>query len=145
MNSINVIIAGGRDFEDYQYLADSCDNVLYEHKRVIVFSGNCPRGADLLGERYSAYRGRQVRRFPADWAEDGVSAGFVRNKKMAKMAGKGNILIAFWDGKSKGTENMIKHAKKYKLQIHIFRYGKSKKNKKDRRQSKSKSKLRRSN
>lgn len=33
-----------------------------------------------------------------------------------------NALIAFWDGKSKGTENMIETAKRNGLKVAVFRY-----------------------
>jgi hypothetical protein len=36
---------------------------------------------------------------------------------MAKYA---DVLIAFWDGESKGTKHMIDLAIKYKLEIHII-------------------------
>ena len=42
---------------------------------------------------------------------------------MAQFASKGKnkgVLLAFWDGKSKGTQHMIKTAKKYNLEIQIF-------------------------
>ena len=39
---------------------------------------------------------------------------------MAKYASETyGILIAFWDGKSRGTKNMIDTAKKHGLEIHI--------------------------
>ena len=63
--------------------------------------------ADRLGERYARERGYQIQRFPADWDGDGSSAGPIRN---AKMADNAHALIAFWDGHSRGTKNMIETA-----------------------------------
>ena len=43
---------------------------------------------------------------------------------MAKYAyenGNG-VLLAFWDGQSKGTKLMIELARKYNLEIHIFNF-----------------------
>ena len=37
-----------------------------------------------------------------------IAAGPIRNKEMAQ---NGDFLVAFWDGKSKGTKNMIKTMK----------------------------------
>jgi hypothetical protein len=37
------------------------------------------------------------------------------------MAKHANGLIAFWDGKSKGTKNMIEIAKKHNLRLWIFK------------------------
>ena len=63
--------------------------------------------------------GYEIRTFPANWAEFGKGAGLIRNKKMAKYA---DALIAFWDGKSKGTKNMIQQAEEFGLKIRIYRY-----------------------
>lgn len=47
-------------------------------------------------------------------------AGPIRNEEMAKYASETyGILIAFWDGKSRGMKNMIDTAKKHGLEIYI--------------------------
>ena len=51
--------------------------------------------------------------------EYNVLAGHNRNKKMALFS---DALIAFWDGKSTGTKNMIEEAKKLDLQVRIVKY-----------------------
>lgn len=56
---------------------------------------------------------------PADWNAHGKSAGPIRNRKMAGMA---DALIAVWDGKSRGTKNMIETAEKMGLRVHVHRY-----------------------
>lgn len=48
----------------------------------------------------------------------GKAAGPIRNIDMAKI---GNTLIAIWDGRSKGTLNMIKVAEKRGLKVMVFR------------------------
>ena len=57
--------------------------------------------------------------FPADWDKYGKAAGYKRNEEMARNA---DALIAFWDGKSRGTKHMIDLAKKYDLQARIVMY-----------------------
>ena len=57
--------------------------------------------------------------FPADWKKYGKSAGYVRNSEMAEVA---ESLIAFWDGKSRGTKNMIDIAKNKGLKVRIVNY-----------------------
>lgn len=55
----------------------------------------------------------------------GKSAGYRRNVEMAKFAiedqNKG-LLIAFWDGKSRGTKWMIDIAKRYDLDVEVVQY-----------------------
>lgn len=76
-----------------------------------------------MGERYARERGFQLRRFPADWEQYGKSAGHIRN---AKMADNADALIAFWDGESKGTKNMIDNARRKGLAVRVIQYQKPK-------------------
>ena len=120
-----VIIAGTRSFNDYELLRDSCNNLLSEKQRthtVVVISGTA-RGADQMGERYARERDFQLRRFPADWEQYGKSAGHIRN---AKMADNADALIAFWDGESKGTKNMIDNARRKGLAVRVIQCQKPK-------------------
>lgn len=120
-----VIIAGSRTFSNYQLLRDSCNSLLSEKQRthtVVIISGTA-QGADRLGEHYARERGFQLRRFPADWEQYGKSAGHIRN---AKMADNADALIAFWDGESKGTKNMIDNARRKGLAVRVIQYQKPK-------------------
>lgn len=49
----------------------------------------------------------------------GKMAGPIRNLEMAKYA---DGLIAFWDGKSRGTRDMITKAKKERLFLRVVDY-----------------------
>ena len=115
---MKIIIAGGRDFEDYKHLCGICDEVLSHFENVSIVSGTA-RGTDRLGERYAKEHGYKVDRFPADWDKHGKRAGYLRNQQMAKYA---DGLIAFWDNKSKGTKNMISEANKERLMIVVSYY-----------------------
>lgn len=121
MNTFKIIIAGGRDFIDYALLKSKVDALLkakiLTHKIVIV-SGKA-RGADSLGERYAAEKGYEISTHPADWDAYGKSAGYRRNAEMAQEA---DALIAFWDGKSRGTKHMIDLAEKHGLVIRTVIY-----------------------
>lgn len=89
---------------------------------VVIISGTA-RGADRLGELYAERTNSKIKRFPADWDNLGKRAGYVRNAEMAKYAAKGiGVLVAFWDGKSKGTKHMIDLAKRYDLEIHVVNF-----------------------
>jgi len=115
---MKVIIAGGRNFNDYNKLRESCDNILVNQKDVEIVSGTAA-GADTLGERYAQEKGYEVKKFPAQWDLYGKSAGYKRNQQMAEYA---DGLIAFWDGKSKGTKHMIDIANKMGLKVRVVRY-----------------------
>ena len=120
ISKYRVIIAGCRDFNDYELLKEKCDYFLQDEKKedVVIISGHAS-GADALGERYAQERGFQLETFPADWKAHGRAAGPIRNARMASAA---NALIAFWDGKSRGTKNMIEIAKNHNLKVVVVRY-----------------------
>lgn len=111
-----VIIAGSRDFHDYKYLKRACDKYIKPNDEIVSGTAN---GADKLGERYAKEKGLKIHRFPADWDKYKKRAGYLRNEEMAKFAEK---LIAFWDGKSKGTEHMINLAKEYGLIVIVIEF-----------------------
>ena len=112
---MKVIVAGGRDFTDYKL---TC-KVLSKLKHPFELVCGEARGADNLGKRYAVENNLKIHSFPADWNRFGKSAGYIRNKQMAKFA---EGLIAFWDGKSKGTKHMIDLAKQYGLKILVIKY-----------------------
>lgn len=120
ISKYRVIIAGCRDFNDYELLIEKCDYFLQDEKKedVVIISGHAS-GADALGERYAQERGFQLETFPADWKAHGRAAGPIRNARMASAA---NALIAFWDGKSRVTKNMIETAKNHNLKVVVVRY-----------------------
>jgi hypothetical protein len=115
---MKTIIAGSRTalYEHVYYAIKSCP---FKSKITEIVSGTA-RGADKFGEEIAEKFNISVKRFPADWDRYGKRAGYVRNEEMAKYA---DALIAVWDGKSKGTKNMIDIAKKENLLVHIFYIG----------------------
>lgn len=116
-----VIIAGGRNFSDYALLKERCDYFLQnkmKEGRVVIVSGHAS-GADALGERYAQERHLSLEAHPADWNKHGRAAGPIRNAEMAEVA---DALIAFWDGVSRGTKNMIDTAKSKGLKVAVVRY-----------------------
>jgi hypothetical protein len=116
---MRIIIAGGRDFKDFELMKDKLDKLLpLGRLRITVLSGRA-NGADKLGERYAHLRNLNIDYYPARWDIYGIRAGFMRNEEMA---GKATHLFAFWDGKSKGTKHMIDTARKKGLVTIIIRY-----------------------
>lgn len=116
-----VIIAGGRKFQDYELVKDRVGYYLQnklQSDTVIIVSGHAS-GADALGERYAQEHGLKCELYPADWNTHGKAAGPIRNAQMADVA---QALIAFWDGTSRGTKNMIETAKAKGLRVAVVRY-----------------------
>lgn len=116
-----VIIAGGRDFSDYEFLERTMDKLLINVTDDIAVVCGMARGADTLGEQYAKCRGFSVNYFPAEWDKYGRYAGYRRNEQMAQNA---DALVAFWDGQSRGTKHMIDLAYRYGLKVRVIRYSK---------------------
>ena len=98
---MKLIVAGSRTFQDYALLA----SVLGQHRHHIteLLHGGA-RGADQLGFRWALKHHIRSRCFAADWERFGKSAGVRRNHQMAQA---GDMLLAFWDGRSPGTRHLI--------------------------------------
>lgn len=117
-----VIIAGSRNFNDYEKLKSYCDFYLKDlintsNIELVIVSGHA-RGADSLGEKYAHENNYKCEVYPADWNLHGKAAGYIRNEEMAKVS---NALIAFLDPNSenKGTKHMINSAAKYNLIVRV--------------------------
>lgn len=56
--------------------------------------------------------------FPADWDGLGRSAGYMRNMEM--LDSNVDRVIAFWDGKSRGTKHTINEAWRRGIPVRIY-------------------------
>ena len=113
---MHIIIAGCRYFNDYAVVEKEVMNYIgkfIDKVEIEIISGGAS-GVDALGERFAKEHNLRLKVVPADWKTYGRSAGPRRNEQMARMAG---TLIAFWDGKSRGTKNMIDTAKRLGLRV----------------------------
>ena len=87
--SMNICIAGSRDFNDYELLESSItewakNNPQIKQEDVTIISGGA-RGADKLGERFAKEYDLKLQIYPADWNQYGKSAGYKRNTQMAEL------------------------------------------------------------
>ena len=130
-----MIIAGGREFNDYTLLVESCDKLLANKQPNIEIVNGGANGADRLGGKYAIQKGYKMKPFHADWddvderadSELGRKngrvywkyAGHARNLEMAQYA---DAAIVFWDGASTGTKNMIDSAKEEGITVKVVRY-----------------------
>lgn len=116
-----ILIAGSRNYTDYEDFLAMMDE-LVEHKCIPeefeIVSGMA-KGTDSLAVQLAKDTGFKLHEFYADWDNlDAVPcrvthrngktynslAGMNRNKEMEAHS---DILVAFWDGESRGTKNMI--------------------------------------
>lgn len=122
------IVAGSRTFNDYELLKRTIlEKFNLEEDELVIISGTA-KGADTLGEQFAAEYNLNLIRMPADWERYGKYAGFRRNVEMANKAiemeaqGYEPHLIAFWDSKSRGTEQMINTARKLHISTTVITF-----------------------
>ena len=85
----------------------------------IIITGGC-RGVDRVAHDYARRYFCDTEVYEADWDKHGKAAGPIRNRKMAEDADQ---LVAIWDGKSRGTKNMIDEALKAGIETHVHFIG----------------------
>lgn len=123
LNACKVIVAGGRDFENYASMSEKLNDLFIHSPEFIgcaikIISGMA-KGADTLAIRYADEHRLTKILFPANWKSHPRIAGFLRNEDMLSIA---SHLIAFWDGKSSGTKHMIDIAKEKGIPVWVFNY-----------------------
>ena len=112
---MRTIIAGSRNITDYNVLLQAIQECPFSISTIL--SGTA-RGVDKMGERFAVEQKIPLEKYPADWNKYGKSAGYKRNELMAE---KAEALLSIWDGKSKGTKNMINIAKIKGLKVYIYK------------------------
>lgn len=73
----------------------------------IIISGGA-RGVNRTAELAAKARGLETRILPADWAYIGKAARVIRNTLIVAAA---DAIVAFWDGRSRGTADTIGKAR----------------------------------
>ena len=114
---IKLLIAGGRDFDNYKIL-QQIGNILLEKCTISEVVSGTARGADKLGERWANENNILVKQFPADWSL-GKQAGYLRNETMGKYC---DCALIFWDGQSRGTKHMIDILKRLGKKYYLVYY-----------------------
>ena len=101
---MKVAVIGSRTFDKYE----SVYNILSKLKITEIISGGA-KGADSLAERYAKENNIPTKIFLPDWETYGKKAGFLRNTQIIEEC---EMVVAFWDGTSKGCADSIEKAKK---------------------------------
>ncbi len=106
---MKLAIVGGRNFNDYTLLADTIFNSLCPLEFITEIISGGAKGADTLGDNFAENNGILLTIFPAEWAKYGKQAGYVRNQLIVDNC---DMILAFWDGQSRGTADTIEKAKR---------------------------------
>ena len=130
---LSLIIAGTRTFNDYRFFRDRCNHLLknylkfdtgkYRYNPQIEIISGCAKGPDSMAIDYAIYNFIKYKEFKPDWDKYDKRAGVLRNIEMKDYAirnGKG-ALLAFFDGKSKGTSHMIEVSKEAGMNVRVVK------------------------
>jgi hypothetical protein len=110
-------VVGSRSFGNYPYMEAVLVGFLSNITKIV--SGGAP-GADTLAIEFANSYNIPWKVFPAEWRVNGVydkSAGYKRNVQIVDAS---DYLIAFWDGKSKGTKHSIDLATKKGIPFYVY-------------------------
>lgn len=118
---MNVAIVGSRTFNDYELVISEILKLEVPLEEIKIISGGA-KGADTLGEKFADENLCEKLIIKPDWERFGRAAGMIRNKDIVECS---DVVIAFWDGQSKGTKNSIDLAKKMNKKLIIVKYDKS--------------------
>jgi hypothetical protein len=109
-----VLVCGSREFPDNDFLWTFMRG-LAGTDTVIVGGA---RGPDRQAESEARHRGVNVEVYPAPWEEHGKAAGPIRNQQML-VEGKPDMVVALYDGVSKGTADMIRRAREAGVHTYV--------------------------
>ena len=83
-----------------------------------IISGGA-KGIDTLAAQYAKRNGIPLTEFLPDYEKYGRAAPIVRNKQIVSSA---DVVLALWDGKSRGTLSSINYAKKLGKIVNIIEF-----------------------
>lgn len=132
---MKLAIIGSRNFNNYDLLKSTITKYFSNPNgytfNMIVSGGTL--GADSLAIKYAKEYLIDWKEFPAEWynldllpckikldkngKKYNCLAGFNRNSSIIK---ESDLILAFWDGKSKGTQDSLKKAKESKKPTFII-------------------------
>ena len=109
---MKIAVVGSREFKDNELIIKQ---LIIDGEMTEFISGGA-RGVDSFAEDIVDSTVKKTI-FKSDWDKYGKSAGFIRNKLIIDEA---NMVLAFWDGKSKGTKHSIDLAIKAGKPLNIY-------------------------
>ncbi len=111
---MKVAIVGSRTVTDYAVV----ETVMQNYSGVTQVVSGGAKGVDSLAEKWSSQQSLQNPLvFKPDWATHGRGAGVVRNRAIVDAA---DIVVAIWDGESRGTLSSIKYGIKQGKQVDVW-------------------------
>lgn len=115
---MKLAIVGSRRYRDFFAFCKIVSKFVVYLKVTHIVSGGC-RGPDNMAEDYAKSTNISFSKHMPNWDLHGKAAGYIRNKKIVEDC---DAVLAFWDGKSKGTKHTIDLAKAADKDVYIVNY-----------------------
>lgn len=113
---MRVAVIGSRGYPHERLVRRFVETLARKDPETILVSGGA-RGVDHWAEDEARHRGLKVEIYPADWENLGRGAGFARNTTIVENS---DVVVAFWDGKSRGTLDSIKKARQAGKRLYVL-------------------------
>jgi hypothetical protein len=101
--SRRIVVVGSREYPNL----DEVRQFVFEQERDAVIISGGAFGVDTEAINAARHYRMPYEVYPARWSQHGRSAGAIRNREMVDGADE---VVAFWDGKSRGTKITIDYA-----------------------------------
>lgn len=111
---MRVIVCGSRAWTNREQIAER----LSELPGTSTIVHGAAKGADRIAAQEGQKLGLLIEEHPADWQTHGKRAGVIRNEEMAKLGA--DLCLAFWDGRSRGTSDMVDRAERHGIPLELF-------------------------
>ena len=111
---MRVAVIGSREL-----LVDNLEDYLPEETTEIISGG--ARGVDASAKDYALQHGLKLTEYLPEYARYGRAAPLKRNITIIENA---DLVLAFWDGASRGTKYVIDNCKKRNIPVKIYLPGK---------------------
>lgn len=120
---MNIVVCGTRTFMDRKYIYRKLDHLTknLDRRKLVVYNGDC-KGPDKIAQDWAMQYLAAWKNYKAEWYGKWPECGPIRNREMLKEAvaeGK-TVVVAFWDGASKGSADCIKQARKMGLEVRVY-------------------------
>lgn len=108
---MRVAVIGSREME-----IEHLEECLPENVTEIVSGG--ARGIDACARKYALENGLKLKEFLPEYNQYGKAAPLKRNLQIIDYADQ---VIAFWDGRSKGTKFVIENCRKQNKRVTVWK------------------------
>lgn len=113
---MRVVVTGSRVWDDEDAIYEALKPLAAKGRLTIVHGG--ARGADTLTAKVVRGLGATQEVYRPDWGKYGKAAGIVRNAAMLDT--KPDLVLAFWDGASRGTKYTIDEARRRGIPVRVI-------------------------